>query len=263
MKLKTSKIYAIEGAQQAEDSYDLQLLGSEYISILGKEWEASVKLGEFSSTNNSFLSVYGLDCKFFYIAQVHLNNKIEMFEVGLAYLYIKDNVTYLKRFKPLYFNESGSDFPSPVVGNPRPFIVSSPKVVTVSTYVPASYLEVLTDDNSIISSVAPHVPSSVVVQKDSLVGRLGDNVESIDIRSLNTVESFNLAVIDSIKDYSKQLILKSSKLTAKSVNVDYLSLNITSTKPPAKDGNIYFDKTSGTIRYYYDNNWNVFLSKEI
>lgn len=263
MKLKTSKTYAIEGAEQLHNSYDLKLLGSEYVSTLGKDWEASVKLGEFTSQNNSFLSVYGLDCKFFYIAQVYLNNSIEMFEVGLGYLYIEDNTTYLKRFKPLYFNEKGCDFPSPVIGNPRPLIASYPKRVIVSTHIPTSYLEVLTDDNSLIASVAPHTPSVVVVEQGSLVGRLKDNIESIDIRSLNNVEPFNLAVIDSIKNHTKQLVLKSSKLTAKNINVDYLSLNITDTKPPAKDGNIYFDKTSGTIRYYYDNNWNVILSKEI
>jgi hypothetical protein len=263
MKLKCSKSFAIEGAEQIDGSTDLKLLGSEYVANIGQDWLASVKLGEFKSEDHSFFVVYGENCKFFYIAQLYDPPNVEMYEVGLGYIYQKDKNFYLNRYRPLYFGQGENNIPSPVIGRARCFIASKPKLVTVSTYIPRSYIEILTDDNSIITSVAPHVPSSLVIEKDSLVGRIGENIENINIRSLNKVESFNLAVIDSIKDHTKQLVLKSSKLTTKSVNVDYLSLNITDTKPPAKDGNIYFDKFSGTIRYYYDNNWNVILSKEI
>lgn len=262
MKLKTSPVFAIEGATQESNSSDLKLLGSEYVANLGSDWSISVKNGEFKSENHSFFVVYGLDCKFFYIAKIYDPKKVRSYEVGLGYLYEKDGNFFLNRFRPLYFSE-GEELPSPVYFKPRPLITSSPELLIVSTYVPQSYIEVLTDDNSIITSVAPHVPSSVVVNKDSLVGRLGDNIESINIKDLCKNPVFSQTVVDSLKDYTKQLLLKSSKITAKQINVDYLSLNLTNSKPPEKDGHIYFDKESGTIRYYYDNNWNIILSKEI
>lgn len=249
MKLKTSQKFAIEGAIQLEGSSDLKLLGSENVGRLGKEYSY------YKSIDNSFLSVYGLDCKFFYIAQLYRSNKLYRYEVGIGYIQQSEGNFFLKRPQPLYFAEGTSDRPSRVVGPPCPFLCPPEDVVVVATYVPQSYSEILSDDNCIITSVAPHIPSIVYVDKNSIVGRTGDNIEAISINKLHELQPFNESVINSISNHTKQLLLKSSKLISKNITTDYVYLKPLNDKPPEKDGILFFNKQSGTICYYSENCW--------
>lgn len=256
MKLKTSKAYAIEGAIQLEGSTDFNLIGSEYVARIEKDYEFAVKNGTISSEQNSFFSVYGLDCKFFYIAQQFKNNKVFKYEVGIGYLQQVDDKFVLKRSQPLYFSEYDG-VANPVIGAPRPFLCQHDEYLVVTTYIPRSYLELLTDDNCIITSVAPHVPSITYISEDSLVGRFGENIQAVPVNNIKDIPSFSQAIVDSLTQYTKQLTFKSSKITSKSISTDYLSFKPTNSKPPAKDGTLYFNKDNNTFSYYADNEWRL------
>ena len=254
MKLKTSQSYAIEGASQLEGSFDLKLLGTEYISIIDKTHQAAIEHNQISSATNSFFSVYGLGHKFFYHAQQFRSSKVFRYEVGLGYLENHDGTFVLKRSQPLFFSEYNQEI-SQVPGNPRPLYCGPDEFLIVTTYLPRTYIEILTDPNCLISSVAPHTPSLTYVSENSLVGRFGDFIESYPIDQLLSIPLVSQTVVDTITNYTKQLILKSSKLTCKNINTDYVALKPLSSKPPEKDGILFFNKEHNTICYYADNCW--------
>jgi len=254
MKLKTSPTYAIEGASQLEGSFDLKLLGSEYISQIDKVHEAAVAHNTISSSKNSFFSVYGLDCKFFYHAQQFRSSKVFRYEVGLGYLENHDGSFVLKRSQPLFFSEYDQEI-SQVTGNPRPLYCAPDELLVVTTYLPRTYIEILTDDNCIITSVAPHTPSIVHVNDNSLVGRFGDNIDSYKVEDILNMPVVSQRVLETITHHTKQLILKSSKLTAKNLHTDYVALKPLDKRPPENDGTVFFDKKNNTLCYYADNCW--------
>lgn len=256
MKLKTSKFYAIEGAIQLEGSSDLNLLGSEYVNRIDKDYDYAVKNGTISSEKNSFFSVYGLDCKFFYLAQQFKYNKVFKYEVGIGYLEQHDGKFVLKRSQPLYFSENDG-VPNPVTGAPRPFLCQHDEYVAVTTYIPRSYLELLTDDNCIITSVAPHVPSITYISPNSLVGRFSDNIESVPVSKIKDIPIFNQSIIDTLTSHTKQLLLKSSKLSVKNINIDYINFKPLDSKPAEKDGILYYNKNNKTLCFYADNEWRI------
>ena len=254
MKLKTSQTYAVEGASQLEQSTDLKLLGSEYISRVDRNHNIAVQNGQISSIKNSFFSVYGLDSKFFYHAQQYRSSSILRYEVGLGYLENHDGTFILKRSQPLFFSEYNQEI-SQVPGNPRPLYCGPDEYLVVTTYLPRTYLEILTDSNCLISSIAPHTPALTYVGENSLVGRFGDFIESYPIDQLLSIPLVSQTVVDTITSYTKQLILKSSKLTCKNVNTEYVALKPLGSKPPEKDGILFFNKEHNTICYYADNCW--------
>ena len=254
MHLKTSPQYAIEGAQQLQGSYDLELNGCECVARVDVSYKVSVENGTICSSKNSFLSVYGLDCKFFYLAQQLKSGTVFKYEVGLGYLEKVDDKIILKRGQPLYFSEN-ENIATPSNNVPRPFYCHHDEYVIVTTYVPRTYLELLTDDNCIITSLAPHVPSLTYVKENSIVGRFGPTIESIPVEQLYQQPAFINSVVDSISKHTKNLILKSSKLTAKAISADYILLKETSTRPPEKEGTLFFNKDSKTLCYYADNCW--------
>lgn len=254
MKLKTSQTYAIEGAIQLDGSFDLKLLGSEYISQIDKSHEVAIQNNTISSSKNSFFSVYGLDCKFFYNAQQFRSSKVFRYEVGLGYLENHDGSFVLKRSQPLFFSEYDQEI-SQVSGNPRPLVCGPNEFLIVTTYLPRTYLEILTDANCIITSVAPHTPSIVHIDDNSLIGRFGEHIDSHSIEQIFDMPVVSSAVLNTITNHTKQLLLKSSKLTAKNLSTDYVALKPLSSRPPEKDGILFFDKEHNTLCYYADNCW--------
>lgn len=254
MQLKTSKSYAIEGAIQNQGSSDFHLLGTEYVARIEKDYEYAVKNGTLSSSQNSFLSVYGLGCKFFYLAQQFKRNKVFKYEVGIGYLEQQDSSFVLKRGQPLYFSEN-DEVPNPVTGPPRPFLCHEDEFLVVTTHIPRTYLELLTDDNCIITSVAPHVPSIAYVSDNSVVGRFGDNIEAVPVDKIKDIPVFSQALIDSLTAHTKQLLLKSSKVSVKNIHTNYVALKPLDSKPPENDGIVYFDKKHNTLCYYAEGCW--------
>lgn len=250
MKVLIKKQISIQQIKDTDDRNKFELLKENKFSLnQSKQIYSEGKLKDIYSLveNNNFI---------YHIIYISSENSFDNFhEIGIGK--IEDSIfTRIKVIKTVFngIEQRSEHF--------RKYIDSDYSDILLANYYPTSLEDLLLFPNCLIVSNTDGL-SYIELSEDCLVARLDKEIQPINIRSLNKVESFSLAVIDSIKDYTKQLVLKSSKLTTKSVNVDYLSLNITDTKPPAKDGNIYFDKTSGTIRYYYDNNWNIILSKEI
>lgn len=222
MKLKTSTVQAIERAVPVKDSKDLELLGTESLSI-SPDYKRLLDANRISSSQNSFLSLFGIDTKFFYSVKFECTQH-GFTERGLGYIYENEGKFFLKRFRPFYIIENNSVIPA---HTPRPIVCSEDHndYITASSYVPSTFTEVLTEPHSIITCEQTHLPTSVVLQENSVLGRNKDGIESIPIENL--------------------------------IN-DTLQLNPRPSAPERK-GTLYYDENDDCLKYYDGEGWRILV----
>lgn len=256
MKLRTSKTPAIEKAKGVPFSPDIELLGTEALSEL-PEFKIAVSNGDVSSTTNSFLSVYGTDCKFFYSVEVK-SDSIGFIERGLGYVEQHDGKFFLKRNRPFYYIENGNALP---LTKPRPIAADDSVMVIASSYAPTTYMELLTDANALITSTSPHLPTSVVVDNHSLLGRLDGDLESLKISDIVNEGQISELALNAIKQHTKNLILKSSKVDVKRLTTNDLQLHPQKSAPERR-GVIYYDDEQDVLKYHDGEGWRTLMCTE-
>lgn len=256
MKLRTSKTPAIEKAKGVPFSPDMELLGTEALSEL-PEFKIAISNGDVSSAKNSFLSVYGTDCKFFYSIEVK-SDSIGFIERGLGYVEQHDGKFFLKRNRPFYYIENGN---AVSLTKPRPIAADDSVVVIAASYAPTTYLELLTDANALITSTSPHLPTSVVVDNHSLLGRLDGDIESLKISDIVNEGHISELALNAIKQHTKNLILKSSKVDVKRLTTNDLQLHPQKSAPERK-GVLYYDQEEDALKYYDGTKWRVIVWTE-
>jgi hypothetical protein len=256
MRLKTSQTIALEKGKPVQRSTDIELLGTESLAELD-EFKLAISSKQINSSEHSFLSVFGNNTKFFYSVEVK-SETVGFAERGLGYIEQHENKFFLKRSRPFYFIESGNIFPSQKC---RPIPCSEDIFVLVSSYTPTTYVELLTDANSIITSQLPHLPTTVVVDNNSLLGRKNDNIESIPISEIFDREEVADIALKSITQHTKNLILKSSKIDIKRLTADDIQLNARKTAP-ARKGVIYYDEKDDCLKYNDGKKWRSLMWQE-
>ena len=146
MKLKTTRIQALEKGLPTNTS-DIELLGTEAL-IVDKDYAQLIEQKEISSSTNSFISLFGINTKFFYSITLVCEDH-GFTERGLGYVFENEGKFFLKRFRPFYMIDNGVPIP---LFKPRPVVCSYNDYVMVSSYVPTTFVEVLTEANSVITS---------------------------------------------------------------------------------------------------------------
>lgn len=252
MKLKTSRIQALERGLPTTNTSDIELLGTEAL-IVDKDYAQLIEQKEINSSTNSCISLFGINTKFFYSITLVCEDH-GFTERGLGYVFENEGKFFLKRFRPFYMIDNG--VPVPLL-KPRPVVCSLNDYVTVSSYVPTTFVEVLTEANSIITSESPHLPTSVVVNKNSVLGRHDGNLESLPLDSLVGEDSAR----KSVTDYNKNLSLKSPKVDVKRLTANNIQLNATKTAPERK-GVIYYDESDDCLKYYDGTTWRSLIWKQ-
>ena len=74
---------------------------------------------------------------------------------------------------------------------------------------------------------------------------------------LKDVDELSTAVKDLLCKYTKQIVMKTSKLDVKTAGVKHLIFK-GATKPLGKKGEIYYDEEEGTLKFYNGNRWLTF-----
>ena len=256
MKLRTSKTPAIEKAKGVPFSSDMELLGTEALSEF-PEFKIPIGNGDLSSQKNSFLSVYGTDCKFFYAVEVK-SDSIGFVERGLGYVEQHDGKFFLKRNRPFYYIENGNAVPST---KPRPIAADDELQVIAASYAPTTYMELLTDANALITSTSPHLPTSVVVDNHSLLGRLDGDIESLKISDIFNEGRISELALNAITEHTKNLILKSSKVNVKRLTTNDLQFYPQKSAPERK-GFLYYDESDNCLKFYDGNGWRIIMWQE-
>lgn len=253
MRLKTSKIQALEKAKVLSNLLDLELLGTEALATINNQYKRLLEEKEISSSQNSFISIFGLDTKFFYSVTLVCESH-GFTEFGIAYIEQQGEKFILKRFRPFYMIENGATV---VVRKIRPIICDMESYILASSYTPTTFIEVLTESNSIITSESPHLPTSVVVDKNSVLGRHDGNLQSIPIDSLTNEETAR----NSITKYKNNLSLNSSKVDVKRLTTNDLQLNARKSAPERK-GVVFYDESDDCLKYYDGKAWRTLAWSE-
>jgi hypothetical protein len=244
MNLKNHNRVVFEAASQKAKSSDIELLGP-------------------PENQPSLVSTFGYDCQFFYFAtKTTLDNQLLIQEYGIGYLYSEDNKVFLKRNLPLFYSTPSLPSPARCDNGPIDVMVdNSNSKLTVLCTSPLSYLENYYTDHCVLASSHPFTPQPVVVETNSLLGRLENNVDSLSFKKLCENKEFISEVMLLISKYSKQLSLKTSKLDIKKLSSNILNLN-KSSKHNAKTGDIIYDEADSNIKYYDGSNWRTLLYKD-
>lgn len=171
-------------------------------------------------------------------------------EVGLGIFIVEDDKYYIKRERPLYtIDESGN------IGYSDKLLeffcdkISDEKVV-ISAYLPRNVKEVLYLPHTIITCESPHLPVPVEINKNSLLGRLNENIESIDIATIFTPNN----VLSVLTKFTRMIKLMCSVFDVKKLRTAQLDFR-PSAKPAEKEGACYFDKQDKTLKYYNGTGW--------
>lgn len=183
MKLKISNRIAIEKGLELENS-DIKLLGCDCLCEHDKQLSDFIKYNSCCSKQNSFKKIFGFDTKFYYKIEKHEHSNVVKYEVGIGYIEKDGKDTILKRIQPLYFSENGQA-PCPSFAGCSQFKCECDhQVLVISNYFPDNYLQVLPDAHCIIASIDKHLPSPVYVDKQSVIGRLDGDIQSLPLSTL-------------------------------------------------------------------------------
>lgn len=243
MKLKISQTQAIETGFQRL-SQDISLNGTSNLCSCGP----SLKDHAFNDDTNTFLKVFGLENKFFYVIELIEDNITTRYERGLGYIYKVDNTIYLKQSDPILTGPNRSCC-SPCNNKPTCF-ASNEGILIIHSYIPTSHLETMVDPHTVLTSSGPCFPHPVVLENNTVLGRLSGNIQPISLNS----ELF----INPVTNYKKPLNLKTSRLLCGLFNLK------PQTQPQpnkCKKGDIIYNESSNQLQYYNGSNWRT-LSNE-
>jgi hypothetical protein len=257
MNLTISKKIAIETALPCPKSKDLKLSGISSLSFINESLSIALSQGSISN-DNTFLNVFGLDNLFFYHAEKVSNNIRLVLERGIGHLISIDNEVYLRRERPVcyYLNDSNEPIASThaydlTIDNDNEYIV-------VSSTLPPSYIELLYEQNAVITSSDSFLPQSVKLDENSVLARLQDKIVSLCLKDFGSLDDFQKAVNEALLSYKNQVTLGCSKLSMKSkrgvISSNIFQLNPTS-NPPAKKGTFIYDETDDLLKYYDGSSW--------
>lgn len=241
MNLKTTPVVAIELCSYYSEN-ELELCGCCALEQVNHTLKCAVQSKSLTSDNH-FEKVFGFNNRFFYALEQLKDRQVLRYERGIGYIYQKDNKIILKREIPIATGD-GSGPPIPCQGTCSYFnCIDCEHLVAYST-LPSSYGELLLQPNSLITNYDPFVPSALVVEKNSVVGRLEGEIKCLNSEELASI----------LSNHTKQLSLKASRLDAKKIGTNCLELKPSNNKE-VKKGSLIYDEAEDCLKFYNGTTW--------
>jgi hypothetical protein len=174
---------AVELISTLDDSLDLLLCGIDGIEHASYDFSYA-QYNKHIGPDNSVSNVFGLgeENKFFYTVASFKNNAVVRHESGTGYAYEKDGKNYFCRYLPLYTGKA-IDHKQLCKKDTR-YIAPKDCVNVLYSTCPQDYNFLFFDKNCTIISTDVISPQALQINKNSLLGRLDDNICNIPIASL-------------------------------------------------------------------------------
>lgn len=231
-------------------------------------------LNEFKKHKNEYTNIINEDfllqkCipvnqNFFYIAEQcdcssHLRT-VTFYEKGVGELYKKGRKFYLKRERATYFNDSGTgEYPAP----PSAFHnFEKDAHIIIKSIIPDQYLDLFAYPYSVLCSIEPYTPTPVELEESSVIGRLNDQVQSIDKDELRQILT-DQNIVGAVQDNQDNLLLNSkvvdlvnreSRISTPVIHIK--SVHNNSIKPVNPNrGSIIFNDETGNFEGFNGNDW--------
>jgi len=250
-RIKTTTHGIVELGKQKQDSDDISLFGTKNLAKHDIFVKSAFDNNSVDLSKSHFYQSFSSDDEFMYIVQMNgPDYKTILAEVGIASISKDHNTLFRKR--PLYTISSSGKF-SPVTNGPTKFYSDTDGTyLIIKNYVPVNLSEFFIQPNSVIvCGEQEFTPFPAYIEENSLLGRKEGLIESLPISE---------TVNESIKSYTKQLILKSSQLDVRKIKTKQLLLS-PHDAPDAKTGTIFYNKSSNCLQYYDGHKWKTLLDK--
>lgn len=245
--LKTVKATISELGECESDQNDIKLLGTEALiqSLPARHRDDMVNvrsLSEFFSENDKF---------YYRVDELKLPNLESCcFEIGLGYIKKVGNDTFLVRDEPQFSQtKDGQQYANEIkLEDIGPCEKDHILVINHLDAIQASQL--LIDPSTMVYSNTEGMMSALYVEPNTLVAGTNTGIKSQPAQSLNELDGFSDSVIKSIKQHTKDLILQSKNVSAKSV-----TFKASAKCDTKKAGTVFFDKESKTLKCYDGTTW--------
>jgi hypothetical protein len=183
MKLKTTNKIVFEQAKQHKDNC-IELIGCDNLCKCDSIIENIVKENKICNKKNTFIKVFGLNNKFYYKISHRKNFSFISSEIGLGHLEKREDKIYLKRISVLIALEEDKAINTHGCCYNFDCNCDEEGMLIISNYNPTDIIPLLADKHCIISSIDEYVASPVHISKNSIVGRIEEDIQSIPIESL-------------------------------------------------------------------------------
>lgn len=180
MKIQKTQTIAYEAAKNytpIKNSLKLQGTESLYASF------PALQHASITSKTNAFITVYDFDHDFYYRIDRLVGSESVAHEIGIGYISEHNGNIIFSRSQPMYVQAIGEEKRTAYGTRPLNLKVCDDTIM-VTSYIPTNIIEALPDPNMIITSLGDHFPHPLKVEKQSVVGRLTDTIESISIADL-------------------------------------------------------------------------------
>jgi hypothetical protein len=192
-------------------------------------------------------NVYPSNRDFLYLVQEYENDVLTSEEVGIGEIQKTNSKSLLKRNYALRTYRGSTGYPMSGIPN----FYSDQNFFKITPYIPRSYLNVLVYPNSILCSDYWGGPVGVDLPPSSVLGRLGENIQSLDSNELKTLLP-NETIVDAVEQSTDNLtfLCQSLNLAATGARLSSPSIRIppvynnTNRPTPQRGSIIYNDQTN-------------------
>jgi hypothetical protein len=249
---------ALELGTPVIGSSDIKLCGIEAL-IECDEW---IKTGAAYLTSDcEFKNVVGTNYRCYYSLEQILNNETVLHERGVGSIVKRRKSFFLEREFPVVWGDN-SKTAVPVRDIAKPTNFNVPGHLRVSSVIPPTYIEALASPYSVVASIHPFNPTPVEIEENSLLGRIGDVIQSVDMDELREMISIGNDAIKALEDTQKQLKLKARRvdLTRKDAVLSAPILRVTpkyttANRPKVQQGSIIFNTETKCLEFFDGHHW--------
>jgi hypothetical protein len=183
MKIQKTLTIAYESAEAyLPVTNSLKMLGTEALYTL----LPGLQHANITSKTHSFISIYDFDHSFYYRIDRMDGDESVANEIGLGTLTEHNGNIVLIREQPIYVQAINDEKRAAYGTRPLNLRHLKNNTLIVTSYIPTNIVEALPDPHMIIISLADHSPHPLKIEKQSVVGRLDDTIESIKISDLTS-----------------------------------------------------------------------------
>lgn len=187
-------------AETIKDSKDLLLLNTENSKNKKfRNYYVSVISDDYLLQNN-----IPQNQNFFYKIECFEKNNLKFAEIGVGEIVKKKSNYFLKREFSLYFDDStGYDKTSGGL-----FYFPDNLEIICKTTIPEKYIDLFAYPFSVMCCTNPRIPNPVELEERTLLGRLENQIQSIDSSELRSILG-DQNIVDAIESTNKPLSLQS------------------------------------------------------
>ena len=249
-------------ALPVENSTDILLLNqlspSIEITTVGSNYSYEVLVG-----SGLIPDLYNSNKKFFYKLDANqsysYDAKTLYYEIGIGKIIQASGNSYLQREKSIYFYDSNYELELKTQGSIFSFPQDS--FLFFRTYTPNNFLDYYNYSDALVFSTGSGLPTILEVEKNSLIGRLQESIQTIDANELREILT-DQNIIEAIEQYNQSfsllcqsfnLVATGARLSAPSIRISPVYNN--TNRPTPQRGSIIYNDQTNRFEGYDGTSW--------